>query len=1623
MVRKKNPPLRSFGGEEEGEGEALAAEATGPDSEDSAGSRASEPNGADGLLLAELGRAHVPVPDEQEDSSSSLGSVSGSIKRDGGGRGGGGVGTEATVNTDRPVFNYPSHKKGGNVASFPCHEVTDSDLPALPSWAGPDGAVSLSPLRSEPDEGDGRQARSPAGELLLGKVGERGGGERVGVREGLLLGARGRGVIVQGVTSNGEDKDTSYSPTGGTSVHQDGVEGSGYPLLRPLHPHRGAGEGAGDITPSPMGAETGVAPPCSPKLQDFKCNICGYGYYGNDPTDLVKHYRKYHLGLHNRTRQDAELDTKILALHNMVGFSSQSQHAKDTTRPPSYTALTGAPQDSTGSPRMLLNGTYDVQVTLGDTFIGIGRKTPDCQGNTKYFRCKFCNFTYMGSSSVELEQHFLSAHPNKMKSQPPPLPNDDKPSEGKGNYVTRGGGVEGAEPGKWENRVAVRAEDDSVAGYSVPIHATDSPGWMGAAGGATDSPGWMGSDGRATDSPGWTVADGGATDSPGWTGADGGSTAVAYYWCKYCNFSCESPSSHRLLEHYERRHRQPGGGRGGPREGSPAKRERRSSKSRDGERDPHSRRKDKTGTSGSMGATDPETVVTSYNCQFCDFRYSMNHGPEVIVVAPLLRHYQQAHSIHKCTIKHCPFCPRGLCSPEKHLGEISFPFACRKSACSHCVLLFLQLSPQGCSPTPRPSVTHLCDQCPYATSDIDLLLLHYDSAHATHGVLEVKPEQEGAETGRYSAPKGPHGEHSCTKCHFITDVEEEIFRHYRRVHGCCRCRHCSFTASDTLSLLDHFNTAHCKETSASSSHPSASFVTINGCSATTPSTLSIKEESKGDLKLYSLVPPESRAAEAGPGAEGVKSEALDEKEAQGSKGWMEAREAQVQAHAAGLVWVPKERARDILRGSPAQFPQGALSLLNAVAASQEHHHQQQKGVSVVLRDSPGLVFSLGGVDTKAFLPGQTPGGADKPGPLAQQYSSPTDGKAKEESQSLLRRRRGSGVFCANCLTTKTSLWRKNANGGYVCNACGLYQKLHSTPRPLNIIKQNNGEQIIRRRTRKRLNPDPLPSEPVGSKQRRVSSEERLNPDPLPSEPVGSKQRRVSSEERLNGSPLERRPGEDGPGSEGVPVPHKGEPQNSLGQYEACGSSGFKGHPSPRSTHSFLVSQTLEIHKRMPPLHIHNKNPAEGGAEGNGVGSAGVHHTGLEGKGSLSSERGSPIEKYMRPSKQASYSPPGSPIEKYQYPFFSLPFIHNDLQSESDWMRFWTKYKMSVPGNPQYLGHMSGLPNPCQSFVPYHTFSLPSHFPLPPSTGPESDIPLDLAIKHSKPSANSSTALPTVTAGKEDEKHREQQERREEKVDEGASPQPSPPPDVAATPERVDQGTQDELTSKERVDQGTQDELTSKERVDQGTQDELTSKERVDQGTQDELTSKERVDQGTQDELTSKERVDQGTQDELTSKERVDQGTQDELTSKERVDQGTQNELTSKERVDQGTQDELTSKERVDKGTQDELTSKERVDQATQDELTSKERVDQGTQDELTSKCVHCGILFLDEVMYALHMSCHADGGPFQCSICLHACADKYDFTTHIQRGLHLPTIDAEADAGADAEADAPKDCV
>ncbi|KAG8442175.1 hypothetical protein GDO86_011105 [Hymenochirus boettgeri] len=59
-----------------------------------------------------------------------------------------------------------------------------------------------------------------------------------------------------------------------------------------------------------------------------------------------------------------------------------------------------------------------------------------------------------------------------------------------------------------------------------------------------------------------------------------------------------------------------------------------------------------------------------------------------------------------------------------------------------------------------------------------------------------------------------------------------------------------------------------------------------------------------------------------------------------------------------------------------------------------------------------------------------------------------------------------GLACANCHTTTTTLWRRNTEGEPVCNACGLYMKLHGVPRPLAMKKE--GIQT-RKRKPKNLN--------------------------------------------------------------------------------------------------------------------------------------------------------------------------------------------------------------------------------------------------------------------------------------------------------------------------------------------------------------------------------------------------------------------------------------------------------------------------------------------------------------------------------------------------------------------------
>ncbi|XP_040905430.1 DNA-binding protein Ikaros isoform X6 [Toxotes jaculatrix] len=52
------------------------------------------------------------------------------------------------------------------------------------------------------------------------------------------------------------------------------------------------------------------------------------------------------------------------------------------------------------------------------------------------------------------------------------------------------------------------------------------------------------------------------------------------------------------------------------------------------------------------------------------------------------------------------------------------------------------------------------------------------------------------------------------------------------------------------------------------------------------------------------------------------------------------------------------------------------------------------------------------------------------------------------------------------------------------------------------------------------------------------------------------------------------------------------------------------------------------------------------------------------------------------------------------------------------------------------------------------------------------------------------------------------------------------------------------------------------------------------------------------------------------------------------------------------------------------------------------------------RCEHCRILFLDHVMYTIHMGCHGFRDPFECNLCGHRSQDRYEFSSHITRGEH-----------------------
>ncbi|CEF61056.1 Zinc finger, GATA-type domain and Zinc finger,NHR/GATA-type domain-containing protein [Strongyloides ratti] len=86
-------------------------------------------------------------------------------------------------------------------------------------------------------------------------------------------------------------------------------------------------------------------------------------------------------------------------------------------------------------------------------------------------------------------------------------------------------------------------------------------------------------------------------------------------------------------------------------------------------------------------------------------------------------------------------------------------------------------------------------------------------------------------------------------------------------------------------------------------------------------------------------------------------------------------------------------------------------------------------------------------------------------------SDSTEGSTKKtfQKKTITNNQKRQDMKCNNCGGSNTTLWRRNAEGHPVCNACGLYYKLHGIQRPLSMKK--DGDTQKRKRKPKSNNPD------------------------------------------------------------------------------------------------------------------------------------------------------------------------------------------------------------------------------------------------------------------------------------------------------------------------------------------------------------------------------------------------------------------------------------------------------------------------------------------------------------------------------------------------------------------------
>ncbi|KAF2017216.1 hypothetical protein BU24DRAFT_146036 [Aaosphaeria arxii CBS 175.79] len=93
------------------------------------------------------------------------------------------------------------------------------------------------------------------------------------------------------------------------------------------------------------------------------------------------------------------------------------------------------------------------------------------------------------------------------------------------------------------------------------------------------------------------------------------------------------------------------------------------------------------------------------------------------------------------------------------------------------------------------------------------------------------------------------------------------------------------------------------------------------------------------------------------------------------------------------------------------------------------------------------------------------------------YSSAAPSRPSSPGGTKPGEQNGAPTTCTNCFTQTTPLWRRNPEGHPLCNACGLFLKLHGVVRPLSLKTD-----VIKKRNRGSGNSAPVTSSTRSSKK-------------------------------------------------------------------------------------------------------------------------------------------------------------------------------------------------------------------------------------------------------------------------------------------------------------------------------------------------------------------------------------------------------------------------------------------------------------------------------------------------------------------------------------------------------------